>query len=270
ALRDSPAHARCELEMQLTLSQVLAVTKGAGAPEVGHAIDRARELCHQVGDASQLLRVLGGLGRFYRQRGELQAGLELSEQHLTLAQRQHDAVRLLEAHGSRGVHLYFLGELVPARTSLEQALTLAGPRQDHAQTFIAGEDTMVSCLAFVAMVLWMLGYPDQALTRSLEMLTYAQELSHTYSLSRALRHAGGLHRLRREWSAAQERVEAALAITDEQGLGQAMGALTLARGDALAAQGHSEAGIAQMHKGLAAIRATGQRLSLSAHLARLS
>jgi class 3 adenylate cyclase len=108
-LPDIPARVPRELEMQLTLGQALAVTKGAGALEVGHAIARARELCHQVGDASQLLRVLGGLGRFYRQRGELQTGRELSEQHLALAQRQHDAVRLMEAYGSIGVHVYFMG-----------------------------------------------------------------------------------------------------------------------------------------------------------------
>jgi predicted ATPase len=269
-LSDIPARAPRELDLQLTLGQALAVTQGAGAPEVGHAIARARELCHQVGDASQLLRVLGGLGRFYRQRGELQTGLELSEQHLTLAQRQHDAVRLMEAYGSMGVHVYFLGELVPAHTYLEQALALAGPRQDRARTFIAGEDTWVSCLGFVARVLWMLGYPDQALTRGHELLTYAQELSHPYSLSRALLHAAMLHRLRREWSIAQERTEAALAITTEQGLEQSIGMLTLDRGAVLAAQGQGEAGIAQMHQGLAAIRATGQRLSLSAHLARLA
>jgi predicted ATPase len=149
-LSDIPMHASRELEMQLALSQVLAVTKGAGAPEVGHVITRARELCHQVEDASQLLRVLGGLVRFYRGRGELQTGLEISEQHLTLAQRQHDAIRLMEAYCNMGVHRYFLGEFVPARTYLEQVLALAGPRQDHAQTFIAGEDIMVSCRGFVA------------------------------------------------------------------------------------------------------------------------
>ena len=38
----------------------------------------------------------------------------------------------------------------------------------------------------------------------------------------------------------------------------------------LVAQGQGEAGIAQMHQGLAAIRTTGQRLSLSAYLARLA
>jgi predicted ATPase len=121
----------------------------------------------------------------------------------------------------------------------------------------------------MARVLWVLSYPDQALTRSHEMLTYAQELSHTYSLSRALFYAGGLHR-RREWSSAQERAEAALAITTEQGFGQSMGVVTFDRGAALAAQGQGEAGIAQMHQGLAAIRATGQGLGLSGHLAQLA
>src|SRR5262249_37822591 len=42
------------------------------------------------------------------------------------------------------------------------------------------------------------------------------------------------------------------------------------RGERLAAQGQGDAGIAQMHQGLTAIRATGQRLSMSAYLVRLA
>jgi predicted ATPase len=166
--------------------------------------------------------------------------------------------------------LYFLGEFVPARAHLEQALALAGPQPDRALIFHAGEDGKVTCLAYVARVLWPLGYPGQALTRSREMLTYAQALSHTYSLTRALYYAGGLHRWRREWSTAQERAEAALAITTEHGFGQSIDVLTLNRGEALAAQGQGEAGIAQMHQGLAAMRDAGQRLGLSGFLAQLA
>jgi predicted ATPase len=166
-----------------------------------------------------------------------------------------------------GVQLWFLGELVPARAHLEQALALAGSRQDRALTLRAGEDARVTCLGYMARVLWALDYPDQALTRSREMLTYAQALSHTYSLSRALYYAGGLHRLRREWSTAQERTAAALAITTEQGFGQSIGMLTLDRGWALAAQGQCEAGITQMHQGLATIRAAGQGVGWSQFLA---
>jgi predicted ATPase len=49
-----------------------------------------------------------------------------------------------------------------------------------------------------------------------------------------------------------------------------MGVLTFDRGWALAAQGQDEAGIAQMHQGLAAIRAAGQGLGLSSRLAQLA
>jgi class 3 adenylate cyclase/predicted ATPase len=267
---NTPACAQRELEMQLALGQALGVTKGSGAPGVGHAFARARELCDQVGDPLQLLRVLGGLGRFYLQRGEFQTARELLEQNLTLAQRQRDAARLMEAHVEIGLLLHHLGEYVPARAHLEQALALAGPRQDRALTFHAGEDRRVSCLGYVAWVLWHLGYPGQALTRSHEMLTYAQELSHTNSLTRALYYAGGLHKRRREWSTTQERAEDALAIMTEQGFGQSMGVVTFDRGAALAAQGQCEAGIAQMHQGLAAIVASGQGIGLSARLAQLA
>jgi predicted ATPase len=169
-----------------------------------------------------------------------------------------------------GLLLYHLGELVPARGHLEQALALAGPRQDRALTFHAGEDRRVYCLGYVAWVLWHLGYPSQAMTRSHEMLTCAQELSHTYSLTRALYYAGGLHKRRREWSTTQERAEAGLAFMTEQGFGQSMGVVTFDRGAALAAQGQGEEGIAQMHQGLTAIGATGQGFGLSARLAQLA
>ena len=128
----------------------------------------------------------------------------------------------------------------------------------------------MNCLGFVAAPLWMLGYVDQALKRSHEAFTLVQELSHAYTRTRALVYAAMLYGLRREWSTAQERAEAALAITTEQGFGHSVGVVTFLRGEALAAQGQGEAGIAQMHQGLIAIRATGQGVALSAYLAMLA
>ena len=61
-----------------------------------------------------------------------------------------------------------------------------------------------SCLSRAAWTLWMLGYPDQALTRSWEALTLAQELSHAYSLGFALYFAAVLHKWRREVQLVQE------------------------------------------------------------------
>jgi hypothetical protein len=67
------------------------------------------------------------------------------------------------------------------------------------------------------MALWHLGYPDQALKRSHEALTLAQELSHPFSLAFALVTDAWLRQLRRERQAAQERAEAVMTLSTEQG-----------------------------------------------------
>ena len=53
-LPDPPERPKQELDLQATLGLALMAAKGMGAPEVGIAYGRARELCHQVGDTSQL------------------------------------------------------------------------------------------------------------------------------------------------------------------------------------------------------------------------
>jgi tetratricopeptide (TPR) repeat protein len=93
------------------------------------------------------------------------------ERAFILAQRLHDPVRLIQAHALLGVNLYFLGELVPARAHLDQALTLRGSQPDCALRFAGqGPSGLLIPLAYVAFTLWMLGYPEQALTRIHESL----------------------------------------------------------------------------------------------------
>ena len=68
-LPETLERAQHALDMQIALGQALQITKGSGALEVGHAYARAQELCRQVGDTPQLLRVLEGLTELWRQRG---------------------------------------------------------------------------------------------------------------------------------------------------------------------------------------------------------
>lgn len=105
--------------------------------------------------------------------------------------------------------------------------------------------------------LWLLGYPDQALERSHDALTLAQELSHPYSLAYALQGAIRFHRFRREVQAAQERAEALLALSIEQGFAQWEAVGAMIRGWGLSEQGQAEEGIAQIRQGLAAWQGMG-------------
>jgi predicted ATPase len=73
--------------------------------------------------------------------------------------------------------------------------------------------------------------------------------------------AAYLHHRRREAPAVQAQAEALLTLATTQGFSLYVGYGTWLRGWALAMQGQGEAGLAQMHQGLAAILATGQMLA---------
>jgi predicted ATPase len=122
----------------------------------------------------------------------------------------------------------------------------------------------------MASVLWSLGYPDQALKRSQEALSLAQEIAHPVSLGLALIIASTLHGSRREAQLAQERAEAAITLSTEQGLSYWLVAGMTARGWALAEQGHAEEGIAQIRQSLSTLKAAGTELSRPSYLCLLA
>src|SRR5262249_9989910 len=154
---------------------------------------------------------------------------------------------------------------------LEQGITLYDPQQHHFLAFrYGGYDPGVSCLTNAAFALWYLGHPEQALKRSHEALTLAQGLSHPHSLALALAMAAWLHQLRREEQAAQERAEAAMALSTEQGFAQWLGVGSVMRGWALAAQGQRTEGITQLRQGQATLRAVGSEIERPCFLALLA
>jgi predicted ATPase len=181
-----------------------------------------------------------------------------------------DPALVLEAHHALGQYLFFLGEFSPAREHFEQGIALYDPRQHGSLAFLYGQDPGMACLSYVSWTLWFLGYAGQALERSSEALTLAQELSHPVSLAFALIFAAALRQLRREAHLSQERAEAAIALSNELGFQFWLTAGTFYRGWALAEQGQIEEGILQMRHGLDAFWATGAKLGQSYFLARLA
>ena len=260
-LPDTAERRQHELGLQSALGLALTVTKGWAAPEVEHAYTRARELCQRVDETLQLFPVLIGLRGFYTMRGDLRTSRELGEQLLRLAQCGQDPALLSAAHYALGAPVYFLGELVLARVHLEQGVALYNLQQPRPLAFPydLGEPGVL-CLSRVALTLWYLGYPDQALERMHETLSLAQDLSRPFSLAWALSFAAIVHQLRREGHATHARAEALHALSRTQGFAAYVVQGTLLRGWAVAVQGHGIEGIAQLQEGLAANRARQEAL----------
>jgi predicted ATPase len=222
---------------------------------------RARALCQQVGDTPQRFPTLRGLWRFYHARGALPTARELGEQLVRLAERAADPTRRLEAHEALGSTLFYLGDYSVARTHCEQGIALTDPTTQRAQALRQGEASGVRCLATAACTLWCLGYPAQAVRRSQEALTLAQELAHPFSLGVAQMWAAYLYYHLREAAVVQAQAEPLLALATAQRFALYVGHGTYWRGWALAMQGESEAGLAQLRQGLAAMVTLAQEVA---------
>jgi predicted ATPase len=248
-----------ELTFRIALGASLMVTKGYGALEAAQCYTRAWELSRQVGESLQLFQALCGLHRFYLLQAELQPARELGAQLLSLAQRGQEPALLLEARRTLGQTCFWLGEFPIAQGHIEQGIALYAPKQRHLKALLYGRDPGVDCYSYAAVILWFLGYPDQALKRKNEALTLVQELSHPFSLASAFGFAGFLHTLRREGQASQEQAEVTMALATEQGFAHWLAHGMIFRGWALAEQG--EEGTDQIRQGIDAWRAAGDELA---------
>jgi class 3 adenylate cyclase/DNA-binding winged helix-turn-helix (wHTH) protein/tetratricopeptide (TPR) repeat protein len=267
ALPDTPERSQQELALQLALGQPLRMLKGHATPEVESVYTRVHELSQQVGDNRQQFSALVSLSRLYLNQARVQKAREVAEQCVTLAQRVQNPAFLLEAHRMFGQILFWRGEFVTTRRHLEQGIALYDAQQGYLRAFGSTVDPGVVCLSVLAWTLWMLGYPESALTKIREALTLAQELSHAYSLAFALNYAATLHGWRQEVAFAKERAEAVMTLSNEQGFIHSLSTGMIKRGWAVAKQGVVAEGIRQLREGLAAGR---DILSLPRYLGMLA
>ena len=270
-LPETSIRAEQELPLLLALGVPLLATKGYAAPEVEQTYARARSLCQHIGETSQLFRVLMGLWAFYLVKAEYQTTRELAEQLLSQAKSIQDPALLLWAHSALGATLFYMGEFVRAHEHSVQGMAMYDRQQHRSLAFLyGGADPGTSCFSYGALSLWALGYPDQALDRSREMLNLAQELAHPLSLARGRVFAAWLHQFRREEAAVHEQAGAAISYSEEQRLPQALALGRIFQGWALAEGGQEDEGISQINKGLNAWQAMGGELGLTSYLVRLA
>jgi predicted ATPase/predicted Ser/Thr protein kinase len=256
ALPDTPARAALELPLQTTLGLQLQVTEGYAAPAAKEAYTRARQLCPQGADTAPLFTVLWGLWLFSKVRSDLPRAHQMADELLTLARREQDPDRALQAHQALGITAFCRGGRLAAVRHVEQAAALYDPDRHRTHAFLFGQDPGVICKSFGAVALWLLGYPDQAQRQSEAAIRMSQGLSPT-TQAVAMHFAAMLHQVGRDHRRARERAEACAAIAAEHGLLFWLAGSSVMSGWALAAAGAADEGIRRLRQGLHDWQATG-------------
>ena len=257
-LPETPERHERELDMQMALGPALVATRGYADAGVERAYESAWQLCQRLEDSVHLPLVLRGRQVFHLLHGELSKAREFAKQFLDLAERQQDPALMVGSYHALGQTLFFHGDLIAARRTVEQGITLFDPEK-HRLSHWPGGQPGEQCYLYDAFALWMLGYPDQALRRSEEALVMADELANPANLVNTMCFAANLHVLRRDLSAARRRAKTTMEMSVEQRHSFYLGHGTVLHGWARAAQGKVEDGIAEIDRGIATFRATGSQ-----------
>jgi len=160
-LPDGPERWCRELDLQGMLGRALIAAKGYAAPATGAAFVRARELCEQVGDTTQLLPVLFGQWAFHLLRAEPEIAYRVAEDMLRVAEPQESTAPRLIAHRVAGATSFWLGRFVSARTHLERALSLYEPAQHRTLAHLYMFDPRIVGLDFISLALLALAIPSK-------------------------------------------------------------------------------------------------------------
>jgi serine/threonine protein kinase/tetratricopeptide (TPR) repeat protein len=258
-LPDTPERNERELPLQIILGNALIALKGHASLEFEESFLRARELCRQIGETPYLLPTLYGLTTVQLLRAKLRRALELGEELLSQAQQRQDPA-VIVAHRSVAMPLYSLGEFTQAREHLERIGSLYSSERHRYLTWLYGQEPGMAGRLYLAMTLWVLGYPEQAQAQREEAIRLSREVAHVNSQAYCLYGVAGIHLNRREWAQAREMSEALVALATEQGLALALAWGKTLLGRVMAEEGRTAQGIDQLRRGQQAFLSTGAEL----------
>jgi class 3 adenylate cyclase/tetratricopeptide (TPR) repeat protein len=177
-LPGTPALRHEEIKLQVALANALMHTKGYAAAEPKAAVEQARlfiERAEALGeppeDSLVLFSVLYGIWgvNFIAFNGD--AVRTLAAQFLALAEKQKASVPLMIGHRLMGTSLLFTGDIAESRAHYDRAIALYDPTEHRPLAMRFGQDVGVSILSFRSLALWVLGYPEAALTDTKQAIT---------------------------------------------------------------------------------------------------
>jgi class 3 adenylate cyclase/predicted ATPase len=248
-LPDIPERQRQELELHSGLGEALKVAKGYAAPETGDAYARARALWEELGSPSEFLGVPFGQSVYHLYRGELDLALRLDEDLLRLTSQRADAAGLILGHLSSGRDLFFVGRFALSRSHLEEALALYDSNSSRWLIEQAGASS-----AYLGIVLFCAGYPDQAMALSTAALADTRRQAHPPSLAGCLATCIRLSLTAGDNAALGEWLDELVMITTEQGFPHWRAMITICRGWVAVKSGDVAEGISLVRSGSAASR----------------
>ena len=250
-LHESPERDARELAIVCALGAAYIASRGYSADGVGPVFARARELSERVGQPPQVFASMFGSWVFHFTRGDFRRCTELANEGMEFANRLGDRGIVMEALKWVGQTMLYRADFAGARDRLAMAVDqYDSPENKRDWAAYTNTDPRVANRCHLAMSLWHLGFPDQALTTNREMRKLARAIRHPFTLAYALHHTGLLQQCCRLGVDVQAAGEESFAISTDQGFAWWTASGTFYKGAGLLLQGQLEEAIPLIRKGV--------------------
>jgi len=177
------------LEFEMRLNEALGHANwhvsGPG-PEMGAALRRALELAEQVRDTHCQRRAIWGIWSERNVCGDYREAARLADMYSSPALGEYNQAELFVSLRMLALSNHFVGRQMKAREHAEQALLRASDSQGNARLSAYQFDLRVGTQSVLSRILWLNGFPDQAVRTAHAAVDRAFELGHTLSQCFAL------------------------------------------------------------------------------------
>src|SRR5215813_8719563 len=228
---------RDEMKLLAALGTALPNVRGP-LPETDVLWTKAFRLAERLDESEYQLRAMWGWYIYRLYVGDCRGALALAEQFSAVADKKGDAAARTIGDRLTGIALHYLGDHASARRHLERALSQDVAPVPRLRLALAVNHELAA-RNVLSKVLWMQGFPDQAVRSAQSTLDGARATDHAMSLCNALAHSACPVALYVGDLAAAERLVTTLlehsakhGLTVWNALGGCLkGTLLLARGD---------------------------------------
>ena len=181
---------RQQMKLHAALGATLMYTRSVTDPEVGATWASALELAERLGDIDYQLRSLLGVWSSHMRSGEHRIALEFAKRFHSLATDRSTPNDRMIGELMIGEVEYLAGNLVSARRRIEHMLTGYSQSNRWSDIVRFQVDQLSRPRALVARIMWLQGFPDQAMNAVKRSIEDARGTNHSVSLCYALALAG--------------------------------------------------------------------------------